>query len=231
MEPTGNDGSCCILFSGRGDTPILRETKNITAVVEELQGAFPRWEGFYQQIAEQLMAQPAAVTASSVVCNTYNFGGKAALAGDAAHATGGVSGQGVNSALADVVVLAQCIQENRDDLAKGLIEYSCRQVPEGKALYDLSFGPKPKGFQAIRWAFRSARDTLFRGRFGIGRPPLQTRLTTELTSFANIRRETDEFYPESFPLLEDFRTELESLHLKAITGLEATSSVIEVSKR
>jgi kynurenine 3-monooxygenase len=215
VEPTG-DG-CCILFSGKGDTPILRETENITAVVEALEGAFPQWEGFHETIAAKIISQPTTGTASSVVCNIYNFGEKAALAGDAAHATGGVSGQGVNSALVDSVVLAKCIRENREDLAQGLLEYSCLQVPEGKALYDLSFGPKPKGLKGIQWAFRNARDTLFRGRWGIGRPPLQTQLTTDLTSFSDIRRERDMYYDEPFPSDEDFRATLAALHCTSLT--------------
>jgi kynurenine 3-monooxygenase len=225
VEPTGEDGSCCILFSGRGDTPILREKKNITAVVEALEGAFPQWEGFHETIAAQIIAQPATGTASSVVCNIYNFGDKAALAGDAAHATGGVSGQGVNSALVDSVVLAKCIRENREDLAQGLLEYSCLQVPEGKALYDLSFGPKPKGLKGIQWAFRNARDTLFRGRWGIGRPPLQTQLTTDLTSFSDIRRERDMYYDEAFPSDEEFRAELAAIHGKSLTKAEVSKPI------
>jgi kynurenine 3-monooxygenase len=219
VEPTGNDGSCCILFSGRGDTPILRETNNVTAVVEVLAQAFPQWEGFHERIANQLLLQSVTGTASSVVCNTYNFGDRTALAGDACHATGGVSGQGVNSALADSVVLATCILSNRDDLAAGLLEYSCRQVPEGKALYDLSFGPNPKGLvQRFVWGATRARDTLFRGRFGIGRPPLQTRLTTDLTAFSDIRRQIDEYYDDPFPSTAEFRRILTSIHETAITS-------------
>jgi kynurenine 3-monooxygenase len=216
VEPTGKDGSCCILFSGRGETPILRETKNATAVEEVLAAAFPQWEGFHKGIANELMRQSTTGTASSVVCNIYNFGDKAALAGDACHATGGVSGQGVNSALADSVVLAKCILENRIDLAAGLLEYSCHQVPEGRALYDLSFGPKPKGIQGLVWAARSARDTLFRGRFGIGRPPLQTRLTTDLTAFLDIRREIDKYYDDPFPSNSELRRTLTSIHESAL---------------
>lgn len=225
VEPTGDDGSCCILFSGRGDTLILSETKNRTAVVEALEGAFPQWEGFHEKIATQLMSQPTTGTASSVVCNIYNFADKAALAGDAAHATGGVSGQGVNSALVDSVVLAQCIREYRNDLAEGLLEYSCLQVPEGKALNDLSFGPKPKRFKAIRWALRNARDTLFRGRWGIGRPPLQTRLTTDLTSFSDIRRERDVYYDALFPSDKEFRSKLAALHDKAFAKTGANEDL------
>lgn len=216
VEPTGKDGSCCILFAGRDDASILKETSNVTAVEEELIQAFPEWKGFHNSIAEGLVSQTAPGIASSVVCNIYNFGGKSVLAGDACHATGGVSGQGVNSALVDSAVLADCIAQYRDDMSTALLEYSVRQVPEGKALYDLSFGPKPKGMKGLIWAARSARDTLFRGRFGIGRPPLQTRLTTDLSSFASIRREVDKFYEDLFPSDEDFRRRLSSLHKSAM---------------
>jgi kynurenine 3-monooxygenase len=216
VEPTGIDGSCCILFSGRGESPLLSETRNITVVVEALEAAFPQWEGVHETIAEQLMAQPAPASASSVVCNTYHYGGKAVLVGDAAHATGGVSGQGVNSALMDSVALSECVAENRDQLDQALLSYSKRQVPEGKALFDLSFGPKPKGFKAIILAFENARDTLFRGRFGVGQAPLQTLLTTSLTSFAEIRRERGGLYDEAFPDDSEFLAMLTSLHIEAL---------------
>jgi len=213
VEPTGNDGSCCILFSGRGErSPLLTETNDKTAVVEALQSAFPKWEESHESIADQLMAQKMAGSASSVVCNTYHYSNKVALAGDAAHATGGVSGQGVNSALIDSVILSECIQADRESLDQALLKYSQKQVPEGKALYDLSFGPKPKGLKGISWALRNAQDAIFRGRFGIGQVPLQTRLTTDLTSFAEIRRELDEFYDEPFPSGSEFRERLISLH-------------------
>jgi len=213
IEPTGNDGRCCILFSGQqGESPLLTETNNTTAVIEVLQRTFPKWTDFHETIAEQLVAQKTAGSASSVVCNTYHFSNKTALVGDAAHATGGVSGQGVNSALIDAVTLAECIQADRERLDQALLKYSQKQVPEGKALYELSFGPKPKGLKGIYWALQNVCDVVFRGRYGIGEVPLQTRLTTDLTSFADIRRERDNFYDEPFPSGSEFRDRLAALH-------------------
>ena len=96
-----------------------------------------------------------------------------------------------------------CIRDRNDKetcLQKALLGYSQRQVPEGYALYDLSFGPTPKGIvKKVFFALTTARDTLFRGRFGIGKPPLQTLLTTSLKSFSDIRRERAAFYDEPFP--------------------------------
>ncbi|KAG7346981.1 kynurenine 3-monooxygenase [Nitzschia inconspicua] len=215
VEPTGLDGSCCILFAGGGESAILSERMNKTAIVEELQTAFPQWKAISESMASQLICQ-LKTGASSVVCNTYHYNDKAVLIGDAAHATGGVSGQGVNSALQDCVVLAGCITSNRNNLENALLSYSKSQVLEGKALYDLSFGPKPEGIKAWIWAFLSVRDTLFRGRLGIGRPPLQTRLTTSLTPFSVIRRENDYFYSEVFPSNAEIQENVIALHEDAV---------------
>ena len=221
VEPTDADGSCCVLFAGGGDSTILSETKNQTAVCEALQAAFPQWEPIAEILSTQLTKQHKTGTASSVQCNTFHYNDRAVLVGDAAHATGGVSGQGVNSALQDCVALADCIENNRNDLAQALLSYSERQVPEAKALYDLSFGPKPKGFKALLWAFRTVRDTVFRGRFGIGKAPLQTRLTTTMTPFSEIRRESDSFYAEQFPSGQEIQQRLLQLHSQAMEGVAA----------
>ena len=125
----------------------------------------------------------------------------------------------MNSALQDCVALADCIGNNRSDLAQALLSYSERQVPEAKALYDLSFGPKPKGFKALLWAFRTVRDTVFRGRFGIGKAPLQARLTTTMTPFSEIRRESDGLYAEQFPSGQEIQQRLLQLHSQAMEGV------------
>lgn len=224
VEPTSQSGECCVLFAGRkSDDPVLSETSNKTAVVEALQIAFPHWEALSTEMADQLIRQPRPGKASSIICNTYHWKDKAVLVGDAAHATGGVSGQGVNSALMDCLALAECLKRVQpgceEGLADALLTYSVKQMPEGKALYDLSFGPKPKGFKALLWSLINLRDTLFRGRLGIGRPPLQTRLTTSLTPFSNIRREIDDFYEEPFPNSTVFAERLLALHKEGIQSM------------
>ena len=207
VEPTVN-GTSCILFAGRESDvdPILNSSSNRTATAEAILSRFPLLEGSdLDEITSQLETQKKS-TASAVKTNIYHYGSVAAICGDAAHATGGVSGQGVNSALVDSCVLADCLEllfdpGNREDsLHQALLAYSQRQVPEGYALYDLSFGPSPKGvLKKLGFAFSTARDTLFRGRFGIGQPPLQTLLTTSLRSFSEIRRDRGRFYDEPFP--------------------------------
>ena len=223
MEPTVN-GSSCILFAGRGgaDNPILssytatgkdkekedsdmKQDNKTAALAETLLECFPLLGGTdLEALADQLIAQRPG-SASSVVCNAYHYNSSVAIAGDAAHATGGVSGQGVNSALLDSVALSDCLgryfdaETKETSLAKALLAYSTKQVPEGKALYDLSFGPKPTGFKKLLYTLKAIRDTLFQGRFGIGRPPLQTLLTTSVEPFSSIRRKMNFYYDEPFP--------------------------------
>jgi len=85
-------------------------------------------------------------------------------------------------------------------MRRALLEYSQLQLPEGHALSDLASGPKPAGpIQRISVALKTARDVLFRGRLGIGELPLETKLTTSLESFAEIRRLRNGDYTEDFP--------------------------------
>jgi len=51
----------------------------------------------------------------------------------------------------------------------------------------------------VRVAIASARDTLFKGKFGIGDKLIQTLLMTLLCSFADIWRDQDAYYEEAFP--------------------------------
>lgn len=219
VEPTAN-GTSCILFAGRNaeDDPILNPGTNRTATMEAIEERWPLLAGCdLEELAKQLETQKSS-TASSVRTNIYHYDSIAVICGDAAHATGGVSGQGVNSALVDAQVLVDCLSSLYDSnnkemsLHDSLLAYSQRQVPEGRALYDLSFGPSPSGLlKKARFAFATARDTVFRGRFGVGKPPLQTLLTTELTPFSEIRRDRGVFYDEDFPDTAFFNQTLEKL--------------------
>lgn len=142
----------------------------------------------------------------------------------------GVSGQGCNSALVDAAVLADClIQYYRPtDMSKDAIpttkramlhesvsSYSLKAVPEGRALYDLSFGNDGKTlpiFRNIRATLSNAADAIFGGRFGIGRKPLQTLLASSSSSFVDIRRDREKYFVEEFPDDEALREELDRVY-------------------
>ena len=225
VEPTKN-GSCCILFAGNNSSDPVLSSSNTTELVEEIALRWPKLQDAdLSQAALQLAAAPDTSTASLVKCNTFSYANKAALLGDAAHATGGVSGQGVNSALVDAMKLADSIEENFDPIAKdkslrkALLEYSIQQVPEAKALFDLSFSPKPTSF-AKRFSIgvRTLRDSIFKGRFGIGQLPLQTKLTTSLVPFREVLKQRDGDYEEGFPNDQVWRKTLTTLDVTIDNG-------------
>ena len=249
VEPV-TGGGACILFAGRGggdsdksdggDASTERketllsdwrletfDEDDIKAFSQDILSRFPLLEGTpdhdMNSMVKQLLTQRPGV-AAAVKCNAFHFG-KAALCGDAAHATGGVSGQGVNSALVDSAVLAQCIEAQflgagiggadvEKTLSSALLAYSQRQVPEGLALYDLSFGPEGElGLLGrIRVLLSTIRDTLFGGRFGVGKPLLQVQLSQSTRSFSDIRRDRNAYYGVAFPDDEAFRDSLATLY-------------------
>jgi len=223
VEPTVNNGAC-ILFAGRDveDDPILTSNpvtlQNLT--MDSIVECFPLLEGSVgtTDIIQQLKTQCSA-SASSVKCNTYHYD-CAVLCGDAAHATGGVSGNGLNSALLDAIVLSQCLESNFDtqnkalSIQSSLLSYSQKQVPEGLALYDLAFGSTGELtlIQQFSFIFRNVLNFLFGGKFGIGQPQLQVQLASSSRSFASIRRDRGYAYAETFPTDEMFRKNLAELY-------------------
>ena len=238
VEPVSS-GRCCVLFAGRNATdPLLAPASSSDDIAAVLTERFPLLtepddddeesastgqhsteSSLIDMAAQQLSAIATASEASSVVCNTYHYKALAVLCGDAAHATGGVSGQGVNSALQDTVKLSNALCRNADSLQRGLLEYSQQAVPEGHALYDLSFPPSPTTrLGRLLSAFRMVRDFVFRGRLGIGRPPLQTVLTTSLEPFADIRKSRQSRYKTEFPDQASWNATLETLD--ATAGVE-----------
>jgi len=64
-------------------------------------------------------------------------------------------------------------------------------------LHDLSF-PKPPESKTgkIKNVFRSIRDAVFGGKFGIGQPQVQITLQTSPALFADIRRKRQPYYDD-----------------------------------
>jgi kynurenine 3-monooxygenase len=253
VEPTARD-TCCVLFAVPNEeaatTDPLFTSQNVSHVVTLLSERFPKFResksenaasdvnidktSLLYETAQQLVSKTVAKQAEAVECNTFhlNFYGNdsaAVLVGDAAHATGGVSGQGLNSALIDSIVLIQQLVNAYSDLdASGsdsvnhvkfsplhqaMLRYSKCQVPEAVALKELALGAGKNlsVWQKLRNVQRSMADSLFKGRFGIGQLPLQTKLTTSLESFASIRRKLDRRYASPFPSNQYFHSHIDQI--------------------
>jgi kynurenine 3-monooxygenase len=212
-------------------------SSDINRIVKLVIEQFPLLEGTIgiDDIVRQLLNQRTSV-ADSVKCNTYNSNRDVtptAICGDAAHATGGVSGQGANSALVDSAALADCLIRyymppssdsyqvgdsrgaKRILLHESVSSYSRIMVPEGLALYDLSFGNDGKTLpilKNIRSMISNVIDGVFGGRFGIGKKPLQTLLASSSKSFVEIRRDRNDMYVDDFPSDEALRLGLDQVY-------------------
>jgi kynurenine 3-monooxygenase len=229
VEPTAK-GSCCILFAGQNATDVLFTSTDAAVVKQELEQRWPLLlGGELDDAAAQLTSAKNTTQSSLIKCNTFHYGSTAVLVGDAAHATGGVSGQGVNSALVDSAALAESLKklynpaDKEKSLRHALLAYSQKQVPEGKALYELSFGPKSVSLaKRAKLATKAIIDTLFKGRLGIGEQPLRTLLTTSLRSFADVRRDRDGLYDEPFPDEAYWEQTLAELDATVVVESDAT---------
>ncbi|KAL7483803.1 hypothetical protein ACHAW6_009445 [Cyclotella cf. meneghiniana] len=247
VEPTVGGGGC-ILFAGRlvgssdddddqkeidlgtalfGNEPSVDVARVEAMILDQ----FPLLEGTpgLSEAVHTLLSQRNGI-ADSVKCNIYHSRSDitpAAICGDAAHATGGVSGQGCNSALMDAMILADCLEKylpdkvsenntsKREMLHQCLKSYSQKQVPEGWALYDLSFGNDGKTlpiFRNLASMLSNVVDSLFQGRWGIGKKPLQTLLASSSTSFSSIRRERQKYFVDDFPSEELFGEMLDDVY-------------------
>lgn len=203
----------------------------LSNITIELQERYPKLIGCnsFEIIAKQLLEQEPT-QASKVQCNNiFHCNHNAVLIGDAAHATGGVSGQGVNSALQDSVYLIDSLIQYYDDnnkensIQKSLLQYSKITVPEAKALYDLSFGPIIKSpILRIQYTIKNIIDTLFKGKYGIGERPLNTLLTTSKESFATIRRQRQKYYMDDniFPSQNEWDNIIETLDTQMSTSTQ-----------
>jgi kynurenine 3-monooxygenase len=223
LEPTAN-GACALISwqtpTGRSDGHSDAIDPGALTDADEtrrfLASSFPLISIALNQtdVGAQFVAQRIS-RASTVRCNTYHFG-QVVLLGDAAHSTGGASGQGCNSALADAAALATMLTEARARrrtqtpaaVAAALARYSRERLPEGHALLDLSVGPSRalSPLSRLLGVLGTLKDTLL-FKLGVGEPPLQTLLTTSLKSFAQIRREREWNYGP-FPTDAEFDAQI-----------------------
>ncbi|MBD2169370.1 FAD-dependent monooxygenase [Calothrix membranacea FACHB-236] len=92
--------------------------------------------------AEALLKRPISQVIT-IRCNRYHYGDSVMLIGDAAHAVTPALGQGCNSALEDVFVFDNLLDEYADNLAAAIENFSIRRQPDAHALAELSENALP----------------------------------------------------------------------------------------
>lgn len=194
----------------KGKGVVWSELDAPAEALEALREAFPLLDDVLDDEAGRQFVQQQPSQSATLKCNTYHHA-RAVLLGDAAHSTGGASGQGCNSALQDAAVLADLLIDSPDDVAGALRRYSLQRVPEGQALLELSLGPGEdvNPLQRALYGLAQAIGNIL-SRFGIGEKTMQTELTTTLRPVAQVRRDRD-FYFGDFPSDEEFKQSIVAL--------------------
>lgn len=137
LVPQGKTQLNGVLVFKRDQSPIAQyNTKEeVLAFVQE---KFPRFGALMTlDEADALLSRPTANT-MTVRCQRFHEGSNILLIGDAVHAVSASIGQGCNSALQDVQVLNQFLDQYQDNWSQALPAFSTHRIPEVHALQELS---------------------------------------------------------------------------------------------
>lgn len=132
------DGSftCTLFMPHEGGENSFDQLKNKAQVDNFFRTTFPDFYEMMPNIADAWEDHPLS---SLAIMRSYPWhAGKAALIGDAAHATVPFYGQGMNGGFEDCSVLWGLMQKHNEDWSKIFPEYSVLRKPDGDALQDLS---------------------------------------------------------------------------------------------
>lgn len=137
LVPQGNSQLNGVLVFKRDQSPIAQYTtkEEVLAFVQE---HFPRFGALMTlDEAAALLSRPVAKI-TTVRCQRFHEGSNILLIGDAVHAVSASIGQGCNSALQDVGILNQLLDQHQDNWSQTLPEFSAQRIPEVHALRELS---------------------------------------------------------------------------------------------
>ncbi|HLO89161.1 MAG TPA: NAD(P)/FAD-dependent oxidoreductase [Nostocaceae cyanobacterium] len=116
----------------------IAELKNTEQVLRFFRDNFPEVGQLMLESEAEEFAQKPISRITTVRCNRYHQGDSVLLIGDAAHSVSASIAQGCNSALEDVLVFNQLLDEYADNLELALEQYSIRRKPDADALRELS---------------------------------------------------------------------------------------------
>ncbi|ARV61023.1 vioC monooxygenase [Nostocales cyanobacterium HT-58-2] len=122
-----------------------------------------------EEEAEAFYSRPVS-SVLTVRCNRYHYGDSVLIIGDAAHAVSPSIGQGCNSALEDVLIFDNLLDEYSDNWANAIAQFTIRRQPDAHALMELSNNsfPLSRGLLIeflLRESFAKFMHQLFPQRF------------------------------------------------------------------
>lgn len=141
----GNQLNGVMIFDAEQDP--FAEFKTVADLQSFFQERFPRFaQVMPESEAEALLHRPPSRVVT-VKCDRFHAGDRILILGDAAHAVSPSIGQGCNSALEDVWLFNQLLDQYQDDWGQALPAFSQQRVPDAHALRELSdySFPRSKG--------------------------------------------------------------------------------------
>jgi kynurenine 3-monooxygenase len=162
--------------------------KNETEVLEFFQQNFPELgQMMSRSQAAEFLERPISSTLT-ICCSYYHYADSVLLIGDAAHAVSPSLGQGCNSALEDVFIFNQLLDEYADDLKQALEQFTNRRLADAHAVVELSNNTLPFSNSLyiqflIREYFAKILNRLFPKRF---LPPLFEALYQSSITYTEI---------------------------------------------
>ncbi|WP_062264397.1 FAD-dependent oxidoreductase [Endozoicomonas arenosclerae] len=137
MIPQGEDILRGTLIFPRNQDP-FQPLQSANDVKELFQRKCPELTSLIDlDVARQIFERPVSRNLT-VRCDTMHVGGNILLLGDAVHAVSASIGQGCNSALQDVMVFSQLLEEHQENWDTALPEFTEKQLPNAHALRELS---------------------------------------------------------------------------------------------
>jgi kynurenine 3-monooxygenase len=145
LAPSGRNReqlSGVIVFPEKEDPFALGDAAAVKRYLAELS---PHLAGFVSdEEAESLRTRPVS-TLLTVKCSSLQVrDGTVVLLGDAAHAVSASLGQGCNSALQDVQMLAGYLDQYQDDWSQAVAAFATERLPCGHALKEMSDYSMPR---------------------------------------------------------------------------------------
>ncbi|MBD2436873.1 NAD(P)/FAD-dependent oxidoreductase [Nostoc sp. FACHB-110] len=117
---------------------IIPQLATQPAVSNYFQQYFPEIAQILPPSAAEDFANRAVSRVLTVCCNRYHQGNSVLLIGDAAHAVSPALGQGCNSALEDVTIFNQILDDYDDNLAVAVEQFTRQRQADGMAVLELS---------------------------------------------------------------------------------------------
>jgi len=148
FSPVGDGGQVILvpqpnnILCGSIDFPIDRNVFETWTTADDVKEFFNTHCPVFTHLvgpeqAQDILERPESKI-TTVMCNQFHYGEGILIMGDAAHAVVPSLGQGCNSALHDVAIIGQLLDDFDDNWAAVLPEFSKRRVAETHAMIELS---------------------------------------------------------------------------------------------